>query len=94
MHRNVVLGHGWIDDSAIALIEQGVFGEGRAGAMTIPPRNWLGAVLGLMMRSVSKAPSQREMRTSPVTSLKRPAQGRQMTAESIKPNGLRRGWPD
>jgi len=42
--------------------------------MMMPPRNWLAAVLGLRMRPVSNEPSQRDTRTSPVTSLTRTSQ--------------------
>ena len=42
--------------------------------MMMPPRNWLAAVFGLMMRPQSKEPRKRLTRTSPVTALTRTSQ--------------------
>ena len=42
--------------------------------MIIPPRNWLAAVRGLMMRPQSNAPSSRVTRGSPVTAFTRASQ--------------------
>ena len=42
--------------------------------MMIPPRNWLAAVLALMIRPQSKEPRKRLIRVSPVTALTRASQ--------------------
>jgi hypothetical protein len=42
--------------------------------MTMPPRNWLAAVLALTMRPQSKEPRKRLTRASPVTSFTRTSQ--------------------
>ena len=42
--------------------------------ITMPPRSWLAAVLGLITRPTSNTPSQRETRTSPVSASTRTSQ--------------------